>query len=90
MGSAMPQRQAPASAPPAATVPDEIEGESREVPTGLSVEAFKDLCVKAGKSTVAIAKVIECGPDLVGARVKAMSPVERGVLADELGIEWRS
>ncbi len=88
MGSAMPPRQAPASPPPAETVPDEIEGESREVPTGLSVEAFKDLCIKAGKSTVAIAKVIECGPDLVGARVKAMSPVERGVLATELGLAW--
>lgn len=58
--------------------------------TGLSVEAFKELCVKGGKSTVAIAKAIECGPDMVGARVKAMSHVERGVLADELGIEWRN
>ena len=60
------------------------------VSVGLSVETLKDLCVKAGKSTVAIAKAIECAPDLVGARVKAMSPVERGVLADELGINWRA
>ena len=63
--------------------------ESPAVSVGLSVETLKDLCVKAGKSTVAIAKVLEVAPDLVGARVKAMSPVERGVLADELGIEWR-
>ena len=60
-----------------------------EVAAGLSVESFKDLCVKAGKSSVAIAKAIECTVDQVGPRVKAMSPVERGVLADELGIEWR-
>jgi hypothetical protein len=63
--------------------------ESPAVSVGLSVETLKDLCVKAGKSTVAIAKVLEVAPDLAGARVKAMSPVERGVLADELGIEWR-
>jgi hypothetical protein len=59
------------------------------ISVGLSVETFRDLCVKAGKSTVAIAKAIETTPDKVGGRVKAMSPVERGVLADELGIEWR-
>ncbi len=73
--------------------PEEIEGEAIGAPAvsvGLSVETFKDLCVKAGKSTVAIAKAIECTADQVGARVKAMSPVERAVLADELGIDWRS
>lgn len=58
------------------------------VSAGLSVETLKDLCVKAGKSTVAIAKVLEIGPDLVGARVKAMSPAERGELADAMGIPW--
>ena len=51
-------------------------------------------CAQAGidpaKEKAAIAKVIECGPDQVGVRVKAMSPVERGVLATELGIEWGS
>jgi len=26
----------------------------------------------------------------VGPRVKAMTPVERGVLADELNIDWRT
>jgi hypothetical protein len=61
-----------------------------EVTAGLSVESFKDLCVKAAKSSVAIAKVIECTVDQVGPRVKAMTPVERGVLADELNIDWRA
>jgi hypothetical protein len=61
-----------------------------EVSVGLSVDTFKDLCVKGGKSSVAIAKAIECTVDQVGARVKAMSPVERGVLADELNIDWRT
>jgi phage recombination protein Bet len=90
------QRAAAISAPapdpepePLAPEPDdEIVGEATEIP-GLSVAAFKDLCVKAGKSTVAIAKVIECVPGDVASRVLGMSPVERGVLADELGIEWR-
>jgi len=61
-----------------------------EVSAGLSVESFKDLCVKAAKSSVAIAKAIECTVDQVGPRVKAMTPVERGVLADELNIDWRT
>ena len=69
---------------------EEVAEGAPAVYVGLSVETLKDLCVKAGKSTVAIAKVIECGPDQVGVRVKAMSPVERGVLATELGIEWGS
>ena len=89
---------APESDPEPADFPsvEEIVGEAIEVPpetpavsVGLSVETLKDLCVKAGKSTVAIAKVLEVAPDLVAARVKAMSPAERGVLADELGIGWR-
>jgi hypothetical protein len=61
-----------------------------EVAAGLSVESFKDLCVKAGRSSVAIAKALECTVDQVGPRVKALSPVERGVLADELNIDWRT
>jgi hypothetical protein len=65
------------------------EGAAPVYAEGLSVEAFRDLCVKAAKSSVAIAKVIETTPDKVGARVKAMADVERGILADELGIEWR-
>jgi phage recombination protein Bet len=81
-----PEPEPPAPEPDAA---DEIVGEATEVP-GLSVAAFKDLCVKAGKSTVAIAKVLECVPGDVASRVLGMSPVERGVLADELGIEWSS
>ena len=59
------------------------------VSDGLSVDAFRDLCMKAGKSTVAIGKAIETTADHVGARVKAMTDIERGVLADELGIAWR-
>lgn len=75
--------------PEAESAPLPLEDEPA-VSVGLSVETLKDLCVRNGKSTVAIAKAIGCEPDQVGARVKAMSPVERGVLADELGIEWRS
>jgi phage recombination protein Bet len=68
---------------------DEPEDATPTVSVGLSVETLKDLCVRNGKSTVRIAKAIGCDADLVGARVKAMSPVERGVLADELDIDWR-
>lgn len=84
---------------------DEIAGEAIEVapetplaehdgtPTvtvGLSVEAFREICVQAGKITQALANAIECVPADVKKRVEAMSPVERGVLADELGIQWRA
>jgi len=70
--------------------PEEVaEGAPAIVAEGLTVDAFRDLCMRAGKSSVAIAKVIECNVDRVGGRVKAMTDAERGVLADELGIEWR-
>ena len=83
---------------PATAYPPEVEAfaapleEHDSTPTvsvGLSVETFRDLCVHNAKSTVKIAKAIGCEPGDVGERVKAMSPVERGVLADELGIDWR-
>ena len=69
-------------------VHDPVEG-APVMSDGLSVDAFKELCIKGGKSTVAIAKAIETTPDKVGVRVKAMSDTERGVLADELNIDWR-
>lgn len=76
----------------AARVETPITGEVEETPVtaGLSVEAFRELCVQAGKMTQAIANAIECVPADVKKRVEAMSPVERGVLADELGIDWRA
>ena len=67
---------------------EEVAEGAPAVYVGLSVETLKDLCVKAGKSTVAIAQAIGCDVGDVGIRVKAMSPVERGVLATELGIDW--
>jgi len=70
-------------------MPEEVSEELPAVSVGLSLETFHTLCVKHGKSTVAIAKAIECVPGDVGHRVKAMTPVELGVLADELGIDWR-
>jgi len=73
--------------------PEEIAGEAIEVTppvtAGLSLEAFRELCRMAGKGTQAIATAIECASADVAERVKSMSPVERGVLADELKIEWR-
>ena len=69
---------------------EEVAEGAPAVYVGLSVETLKDLCVRNGKSTVAISRVIGCDVDQVGVRVKAMSPIERGVLADELGIEWRT
>jgi len=57
---------------------------------GLTVEAFKDLYVKGGKSSVVISKAIGCKVDEVGGRVKGMTAVERGVLADELNLDWRA
>jgi hypothetical protein len=68
----------------------EASAEAEVIPAGLSVDELKDRCVKAGKSSAAISKVIGCAVDEVGARVKHMTDTERGVLADELGIEWRS
>ena len=59
------------------------------VSAGLSVETFRELCVRNGKMTQAIASAIECVSGDVAERVKSMSPIERGVLADELGIDWR-
>jgi hypothetical protein len=67
---------------------EEFDG-TLTVSVGLSVEAFRALCVRNGKMTQAIASAIECVPGDVAERVKSMSPVERGVLADELGIDWR-
>jgi hypothetical protein len=81
--------QATNAYPPEQPIPDANEDATPTVSVGLSVETLKDLCVKNAKSTVKIAKAIGCEPDQVGARVKSMSPVERGVLADELGIDWR-
>jgi hypothetical protein len=72
-----------------AAMPEEESAELPAVSVGLSLETFHTLCVKAGKSTVAIAKVIDCVPADVGRRVKAMSPDELAVLADELEIPWR-
>ena len=75
-----------------ASAPEPPLSEHDSTPTvsvGLSVETFRDLCVHNAKSTVRIAKAIGCAPGDVGERVKAMSPVERGVLADELNIDWR-
>ena len=63
--------------------------ETPAVTAGLSLEAFRELCRMAGKGTQAIASAIECASGDVAERVKSMSPVERGVLADELKIEWR-
>ena len=69
---------------------EEVAEGAVAIERGLTRDELKDRCVKAGKSSAAIAKVIGCNVDQVGARVSAMTDVERGVLADELGIEWRS
>lgn len=69
---------------------DEEVAEGAPVLEGLTVEAFKDLCVKGGRSSVAIGKAIGCTVDEVGGRVKGMTAVERGVLADELNLDWRA
>jgi len=69
---------------------DESSDSTPTVSVGLSLETFRDLCLKAGKSTMAIAGAIDCVPSAVGRRVLSMTPLERGALADELGIEWRT
>jgi phage recombination protein Bet len=81
---------------PAETDAAEVEGTFVEAPdpeppvaAGLTREALKDLCVKGGKSSAAISKVLGCLVDQVAARVNAMTDAERGVLADELGLTWR-
>jgi Recombination directionality factor-like len=90
---APPPREVPGEAVRAAAAPAVFSQPSEATPTvsaGLSLEAFRELCFKGGKSTVAIAKAIECVPGDVGKRVLAMTHVERGVLADELKLEWRT
>jgi phage recombination protein Bet len=79
--------EAPAEEPP---LPTEPPAKAAPVADGLTRERLKDLCVTAGKSTVAISRVLGCAPEEVGARVNAMSDAERGVLADELNIDWRT
>lgn len=72
--------------------PQEIPGEVVTAPpaTGLSMEAFAGLVRQAGKKTQQLASAIDCVPAEVGKRVEAMNDVERGVLADELNLDWRS
>lgn len=73
--------------------PEEIIGEATEAPAvsaGLSLETFRDLCMKAGKTTRHIAGALECVPADVAERVASMSLVQRGELATALGIEWRT
>lgn len=60
------------------------------VSVGLSLDTFKELCVKGGVLSTRIAAAIGCEVGDMGARVKAMTPVEMGVLADELELEWRA
>jgi hypothetical protein len=96
MGSGMPQRATPAGPPPAA--PEEIEGEAIEVPpaTGLSASALAGLAVQGGKTKGQLAVAIGAisgtvpAPTDVTAAVTAMSDEERGRLADELKLTWRT
>jgi hypothetical protein len=54
------------------------------------MEAFATLAHQANTSTLRLANAIDCVPSDVGKRVEAMSDVERGVLADELKLDWRT
>ena len=83
MGQGMPARPATQAEAPTLT-------EETLVNVGLSMETLADLCRTAGKMTSHLAGVIDCVPGDVKKRVEAMSPLERGVLADELGIDWRA
>jgi hypothetical protein len=61
-----------------------------EVPAGLSMEAFASLAHQASTSSLKLANAIDCVPSDVGKRVEAMSDEERGRLADELKLAWRT
>ena len=58
-------------------------------PDGLTAHALVDLARKAGRNKADFAAAIGCALPDVATRIELMSDIERGVLADELGLEWR-
>jgi len=66
---------------------DSLQG---AVSVGLSLESFRERSIKGGVLSTRIAAAIGCEVGDMGARVKAMTPVELGVLADELELDWRA
>jgi len=91
------QQLSPPPEPPAPE-PDEIAGEAIEVPppTGLSASALAGIARQAGKTKGELAVAIGAisgtipAPTDVTATVTAMSDEERGALADELKLTWRT
>ena len=89
MGGEMPAR-APARRPE----PEELAGEAREVPTGLSAQALAALAIQAGKTKGQLAVAIGAitgtvpAPTAVSPAVSAMTDAERGTLATELHLDW--
>ena len=94
MGNGMPPRPAPS--PAAATDADEIMGEFTAAPVGLSASALASLARQAGRTKGQLALAIGAlgqpvpAPTEVTAVVTAMTDDERGRLADELNLDWRT
>lgn len=65
------------------------EGAQPLIRTGLSAQEFTDACRHGGVLRGAVARAIGCTAAELDARVAAMTHAERGVLADELNLDWR-
>ncbi len=81
------------STAPARTEAAMVEGQFREAPApveGLTAHQLVALAKAAGKNKAHIAEAIGCPLVDITQRLGAMSDVERGVLADELNLDWRS
>jgi len=79
-----------AAAVAAVTVVESIAEPPAEPRTGLSAHALVEEAKKAGKNKAHIAEAIGCPLAEITERITAMNDTERGVLADEMGLEWRA
>jgi len=70
--------------------PEEIAEGARAIPRdGLSAHDLIALATKAGRKKADLATAIGCDIVQIVDRVGAMTDTERGVLADELNLDWR-
>jgi len=91
--SEAPEPEQDPTPPPAEDLVGEFTEEPAPAPeprTGLSAHALVEEAKKAGKNKAHIAEAIGCPLADITERITAMNDTERGVLADEMGLEWRA